>query len=856
MLSLDRVVKTTKKVDAPSAGSKPLPSGGIWGLTLLAACLVTAVRCQSHYMPILIVLQALFGVFCVAGFLFLRQRYENKGSAHRTRENVILLITGTTMIASVWLLDVVSRSLLESGEAFETRLIASLQQLAMLFCLGTRKTRWREIAFACNLAVVIFVSAISDNPQVVWLAAFFLVASGWWMFGEHWQRLKPALSSTQTESLWTVKLGTILLLVAIVLLFGLARPQTTWSALAGFMPSSGGENSSDPYARSGVGDGEQLVGGTDQADSFGPVETDLFLESDQPTLYDAFNDLYGEPKKKSKTMERAIGLESENYRENNQQLDQSSQEKQGLSTRRELPKTTTKNQGRLGAEVLQLIGASPLHVAIDRFDEFDGESWWKSEPDFQGKGIAFRKNYGKPWFSIPRRVEDWEVPGREHHLRIINYSSAHVPMPPYLKAWHIDKVDRLDFFQWSSTDHLSMSGRESIPSLTIIHVNSGGHRPMLLAEESMKKTMTRSLFDSRTTQNQENETPAPETLPDSETLARITTHVRDLATKYGIEGRSDWFEVESVVSGIRNDFRLAPKSTPETKIQHASRDATDLATFFTRGEGADYLFATTAALVLRELGYATRLVAGYYAPPENYDRVEGVTKVHFADAHVWLEVCVENGRWILLEPTPGYKDSAAVWTWGDRARLVALTTGRFLALYWPTILTVAIILITLWATRARLADALVCGWFSLRIKLRLQCHAGQIGWLGQRRLASVGLSRPRTMSVEQFFRRSLCRIMPESLDSRSILTSMSAHWYRHGPRVVTNAEREQTVTTIKWLLSLSRKELWVHARGWSDEQTKLAASSGGKNRIHSSRYRKSKQVLSGWKPLTSGKPLS
>ena len=113
MLSLNRVVKTTKKVDALSAGSKPLPSGGIWGLTLLAACLVTAVRCQSHYMPILVVLQALFGVLCVAGFLFLRQRYENKASADRTRENVILLITGTTMIASVWLLDVVSRNLLE-----------------------------------------------------------------------------------------------------------------------------------------------------------------------------------------------------------------------------------------------------------------------------------------------------------------------------------------------------------------------------------------------------------------------------------------------------------------------------------------------------------------------------------------------------------------------------------------------------------------------------------------------------------------------------------------------------------------------------------------------------------------------
>ena len=183
-------------------------------------------------------------------------------------------------------------------------------------------------------------------------------------------------------------------------------------------------------------------------------------------------------------------------------------------------------------------------------------------------------------------------------------------------------------------------------------------------------------------------------------------------------------------------------------------------------------------------------------------------------------------------------------------------TGRFLALYWPTLLTVAIILTTLWVTRARLSDALVCGWFSLRIKLRSQCHAGQIGWLGPRRLASVGLDRPRNMSIEQFFRRSLCRIMPESLDSRSILTSMSAHWYRHGPRVVTNTEREQTVATIKWLLSLSRKELRVHARGWSDEQSKLAASSDGKNRFHSSRRRKSKPVLSGRKPLTSDNPLS
>ena len=145
-------------------------------------------------MPILVVLQALFGVLCVAGFLFLRQRYENKASADRTRENVILLITGTTMIASVWLLDVVSRNLLESGEAFETRLIASLQQLAMLFCLELENPLARNCFRLQPCRGDICISNFRQSPSCL-AAAFFLVASGWWMFEEHWQRLKPALAA-------------------------------------------------------------------------------------------------------------------------------------------------------------------------------------------------------------------------------------------------------------------------------------------------------------------------------------------------------------------------------------------------------------------------------------------------------------------------------------------------------------------------------------------------------------------------------------------------------------------------------------------------------------------------------------
>jgi len=58
--------------------------------------------------------------------------------------------------------------------------------------------------------------------------------------------------------------------------------------------------------------------------------------------------------------------------------------------------------------------------------------------------------------------------------------------------------------------------------------------------------------------------------------------------------------------------------------------------------------------MLRSLGYDTRLVLGFYVNPKNRESAGGEFRVFKEDAHVWLEVCVADGIWVPVEPTPGY----------------------------------------------------------------------------------------------------------------------------------------------------------------------------------------------------------
>ena len=73
------------------------------------------------------------------------------------------------------------------------------------------------------------------------------------------------------------------------------------------MPTSGETGDKDSAARSGVGNGDALIAARDHASTFGAVETDLFLDSEKPSLFDVFSEEFGEPRKTTRT-EKAQAL--------------------------------------------------------------------------------------------------------------------------------------------------------------------------------------------------------------------------------------------------------------------------------------------------------------------------------------------------------------------------------------------------------------------------------------------------------------------------------------------------------------------------------------------------------------------
>jgi hypothetical protein len=71
--------------------------------------------------------------------------------------------------------------------------------------------------------------------------------------------------------------------------------------------------------------------------------------------------------------------------------------------------------------------------------------------------------------------------------------------------------------------------------------------------------------------------------------------------------------------------------------------------------GPDYLFAASAAVLVRSLGYEARVRSGFYVNPKNYDRISRLTPITAADAHFWVEVLTVDGEWIAVEPTSGFE---------------------------------------------------------------------------------------------------------------------------------------------------------------------------------------------------------
>ncbi len=144
--------------------------------------------------------------------------------------------------------------------------------------------------------------------------------------------------------------------------------------LGEWLPTSGGTGGYDPFARGGVNDGDDEVKG-DNARSTGMVETDSVLDSPLPSLYDMFNDMYGEPFK-PREAERAIALTGQTkVNESKKRPADNLRPNREFPTTRRSPRRPRDASHRAARAILEIHGRTPLHIRVTAFDTFDGVAW-------------------------------------------------------------------------------------------------------------------------------------------------------------------------------------------------------------------------------------------------------------------------------------------------------------------------------------------------------------------------------------------------------------------------------------------------------------------------------------------------
>ena len=120
--------------------------------------------------------------------------------------------------------------------------------------------------------------------------------------------------------------------------------------------------------------------------------------------------------------------------------------------------------------------------------------------------------------------------------------------------------------------------------------------------------------------------------------------------------------------------------------------------------GPDYLFATAAALLLRSLDYPTRVCLGYYATPDAYDPETAHTPVRKTDLHMWAELRIGDGHWIVIEPTPGYAVLEPKLALSERALRALAAGAAWVRAHAAELLLAALGAVIAWVHRRHIYD--------------------------------------------------------------------------------------------------------------------------------------------------------
>lgn len=673
------------------------------------------------------------------------------------------------------------------GEPFELVLLVLVQNVALGLASLAHRRRCRGTATLLSAFIVLFATAMTTNRVAFVAAACYAIAGLWWLMGSYWDRLEGTFAAASSQRCVPARTAALLVTFSAVLATAalVGATGTTTYVLKGFMPSSGGDRWHDPHARAGVGDGDHLVAAKDEALSFGPVESELFLESEMPSLYDVADDTYGEPPRPNKRLERTIALDMRNVGEEKEHVAQAQRSGREFSAvRRRVARRGETPSDRAAPALLYVVGRTPQHLALETHDVFDGREWSHSGTLGDTPSCHLQTLGARPWIRVRQPGSLSMFRGESTMaLKIINLKTNRVPSPPHLAAVHIDRIDRPDFFAWTDDGVLSLPDREHIPQLTVIHLQS--------LDVNLEPLHSSGDFTTRITRlaSRTDSADAPARSQSDAIAECLRLHdpggvIRESATRWTRGVPRGWEQVEAVVARLREEFVHDGTAVVPADCEDAA------AYFLNAGRGPDYLFATTAAMLLRSLGYPTRLVSGFYVRPERFDRRAKQTAVLKEDVHVWVEVGIDGRHWMAVEPTPGFDPPRESLTWRQQVERWLRVAVRGARDRWLAILAaVSVAVLAVWQRR-RWLDALlwVCWWLGGRGSMERQvfCTLRLLEW----RAWLAGRPRPAHVTLTRWYAPLLANSNQE--------TRFAAEAFFSAANLALYAPRETRQETPAW----------------------------------------------------------
>ncbi|QDT65215.1 transglutaminase-like domain-containing protein [Calycomorphotria hydatis] len=654
--------------------------------------------------------------------------------------------------------------LLGAGRPGEIVLMDGLQHVVLGLAVVSHWLVYRRLAALLSLFLMMFAVSITQSLAIQVLAGIFSAVAIFWAAATHWEGLHDSILAKTESRMPRWWLGGLAAAVVLILSTVTMGGNRVLNNLQGFFPSSGGDGWYDPYARDGVRDGDAVVAGTKDIKSFAPIEDAPFMVDKRPTLYDVFDDSYEEPYTQQKR-EKAIGLDQQFFMDRCQErlaaLKKAGKE---FSTFRK-PRNQKKNDrltDRGGDALFYVAGRTPLHLRLCTHDLFDGEVWVHEE-DKEGT-ISIREVEDKLWAVLPMPPPSFAIFGATegHTLKIIDLDTAVIPAPLHTRGVHIDKINRADFFKIVHADIPAMD-REVLPPLTTIHLSSEVIDPAKLIDEWKMIAGAGASYTQ---------------WPDHPDWK----HIQGLAEDCASDKKKGWAQVSAIVDHLQANYRYErgvgtlsrdqsgadPVHDPGDHSHsghhhhheghhHGEIEQLPVSCFlFETKVGDDYHFATAAALMLRSLGYSTRLVQGFYASPDDYDPKAQNTPIKVDDVHTWVEVYLGTGTWITVEPTPGFEVLGPPPTIIERFQTACVVCIQFVGNYPLAFGSLIVCVIAVVVYRKEIANTVdALAWkLSYRNGTREQWLAA--ARILQRRARRAGLVRPSAMTLRRWL-QTVCR---------------------------------------------------------------------------------------------------